>query len=399
VAATNYRSVLTEPGALRLMSSALVGRLPQGMSSLAILLLIRDATHSYAAAGVGVGANALAASLCAPLIGRLVDRFGRRTVVGPAAALQAAVYVLLAIAADAHASTLLLIACAALAGSLIPPIAPVVRTVLRELFDDHSVRETAFAMEAIAQETIWIVGPLLVTIVITLASPKVALLMLAVLVAAGTLLFLRSPLLERPVEHETEHAHHGSALASVDLRWLLLPVTLMGFAIGAVEVGIPALALHEGSRAASGFLLALWSFGSMVGGIRYSSSHWRATLGSRYMLLLLANCLSILPLVAAGSIGVAAACSFVAGLAIAPAFSCQYVLVGHVVLPGTEHEAFSWTLSGLIGGVAAGSALGGVVVAPLGVKAPFIIASVVACLAAIAALRFRGRFGAQVAIA
>ncbi|HEX3803692.1 MAG TPA: MFS transporter [Solirubrobacteraceae bacterium] len=397
--ATNYRSVLTEPGAARLMSTALVGRLPQGMSFLAILLLVREATHSYAAAGVAVGANALATSACAPLIGRLIDRFGRRRVVGPAAALQAAAYVLLALAAADHAATVLLILFAATAGALIPPIAAVVRTVLRDLFDDLSVRETAFGLEAIAQEMIWIVGPLLVTVVITLSSPKAALLMLAVLVFAGTLLFLRSPLLVRPEQHESEHPHRGSALASADLRWLLLPVTLTGFALGAVEVGIPALALHQGSRADSGLLLALWSLGSMTGGIRYSSARWRAALGSRYALLLLAECLFTVPLVAANSIAVAAACSFVAGLAVAPAFSCQYSLVGRVVIPGTEHEAFSWTLSGLIGGVAGGSALSGILIGQVGVKAPFILASAVACLAAIGASRFRGRFGAQIAIA
>ena len=101
----------------------------------------------------------------------------------------------------------------------------------------------------------------------------------------------------------------------------------------------------------------------------------------------------IAPLVAANTIAVAAVCSFIAGLAIAPVFSCQQSLVGQVVRPGTEHEAFSWTLSGLIGGVAAGSALGGIAVGAIGVKAPFVIACGVACLAAVAASRFRGRFG------
>jgi MFS family permease len=397
--ATNYRSVLTEPGAARLLSTALAGRLPQGMSSLAILLLVREATHSYAAAGAAVGANALASSACAPLLGRLIDRFGRRRVVGPAACLQACAYLLLALAATRHAGAIVLILCAAITGALIPPIGSVVRTVLRDLFDDLSVRETALALEAIAQEMIWIVGPLLVTVVITLASPGAALLMLAVLVFGGTLLFLRSPLLAQPERHESERSHRISALASTDLRWLLLPVTLTGAAIGAVEVGIPSLALHVGSRADSGLLLALWSLGSMAGGIAYSSARWRASLGSRYASLVLVDCLCTVPLVAANSIGVAAVCSFIAGLGIAPMFSCQSSLVGHVVLPGTEHEAFSWTFSGLVGGVAAGSALGGVVIGPFGVKAPFIIACGAAFLAATAASRFRGRFSARVAIA
>ncbi len=397
--ANKYRSVLTAPGCSRLLSTALLGRLPQGMSALAVLLLVRDSTDSYAASGVAVGANALAAAAAAPVLGRMIDRVGRRWVVGPAALLQGMMYVLLAVAADAHADALVLIVCSAFAGALTPPIAPVVRTLLRDLFQEPSVRETAYALEAIAQETIWVVGPLLVTVIITTFSPKAAVLTLSVIGVLGTLLFLRSPLLDAVPEHRHGHRHAGSALGSIDLRWLLLPVTLMGVGLGAVEVGIPALALHNGSQAAAGYLLALWSLGSMAGGIRYSTTHWRAPLGSRYCMLLFLDCAVTIPLLAANSIAAAAVASFIAGLAVAPVFSCQYLLVGQVVVPGTEHEAFSWLLSGLIGGLAAGSALGGVAIGPLGVRAPFVIGCVAAAFAATSATRFRGRFSAGVALA
>lgn len=373
--------------------------MPQGMSSLAVLLLVREATHSYAAAGAAVGAGALAGAICGPLLGRLIDRFGRRMVVGPAAAAQAVAYVLLALAARGHAGALVLIVVAGLTGALVPPISSVVRAMLRDLYEDVSVRETAYGLEAIVQETIWIVGPLLITVIITLASPKLAVVLLGALGLAGTLLFLRSPLLDHPHAQHDDEDGRGSALSSLDLRWLLLPVALMGFGLGAVEVGIPSLALHDGSRPASGYLLALWSLGSMLGGIRYSVARWRTSLGSRYAVLLLANCLFIVPLLLANSIALAAIASLIAGFAVAPAFSCQYSLVGHVVIRGTEHEAFSWVLSGLIAGVAAGSALGGAAIAPLGVKAPFLLACVAAGLAAVTATRFRGRFAAEMAVA
>src|SRR5580700_6140442 len=98
-----YRPVLATPGALRLILSALVARLPQGMAPLAVLLLVRDATHSYAIAGLAVGAEAFATAGCAPVFGRLVDRVGRRRVIAPLAGTQAVVYLLLVVAADAHA--------------------------------------------------------------------------------------------------------------------------------------------------------------------------------------------------------------------------------------------------------------------------------------------------------
>lgn len=137
----------------------------------------------------------------------------------------------------------------------------------------------------------------------------------------------------------------------------------------------------------------------MAGGVHYSSTRWGASLGSRYALLLALNCLVTAPLLFAGSIALAAVFCFVAGLAVAPTFSCVYSLVGHVVIPGSEHEAFGWMLSGLIAGVALGSALGGAVIGSFGVRGPFVLAVVAAGLAAAGAIRFRGRFGREVAVA
>ena len=394
--ANTYRSVFARPGAARLFASSLIGRLPLGMSSLTMLLLVRESTHSYAAAGAAVGASALAAALCGPVLGRLIDLAGRRLVVGPVAGLQACAYLALALAAGARMGAPVLIGCCALAGALVPPVAPVVRALLRELYDEPRVRETAFSLEAILQETIWIAGPLLTTVVVTVSSPRIAAAMLGAIGLGGTLLFLASPLLA------TGAPRHGpagrvSALASQRLRWLLVPVALMGAGLGAVEVGIPSLALHDGSRAASGSLLALWSLGSMAGGVGYSSARWRSGLGSRYAVLLLLNCLSLIPLLLTGSLALAVPASFIAGLAIAPTFSCLYSLVGHVVIPNSEHEAFSWVLSALVIGIAAGSAGAGVLISSLGIHGPFLLALIAAACAAAGSVRFAGMpFGVSV---
>lgn len=390
-----YRSVLGYPGAIRLLSSALLGRLPQGMSSLAILLLVRGATHSYAAAGLAVGAEALAAAASAPPLGRLIDRFGRRVVLGPLAVAQACVYVLLVLAATNGAGAAVLIFLSLAAGVLLPPIAPVVRALLREIFRDPATRETAYALEAVAQESIWIVGPLVVAVVIAIVSPEVAVLMLAAVAVTGTWWFLRTPLVDAAADVEPRPRRAGSPLSSEDLRWLLAPVALTGAALGAIEVGLPSLAIHAGSRPAAGLLLALWSVGSMAGGLWYSVRTWDSPLGSRYVALLLAAAVAAAPLLVARSIPAAAACSFLAGLATAPTFSCQYSLVSHVVGSGTSNEAFSWISSALVGGIAAGSAIGGAVIGPVGVIGPFVIACAVSVLGALLALRFRGRFEMQ----
>lgn len=386
---SKYRSVLGRPGAARLFASALVARLPQGMAPLAVLLLVRGATHSYAIAGFAVGAQALATAASAPVVGRLVDHLGRERVLAPLACVQAAVYVMLVVAADQHGGGAALIPLAALAGALLPPIAPVVRVLLRELYEDLDVRETAYSLEAVLQELIWISGPLLIALLIAFTSAALAVGVLGAVCVTGTAAFLRSPLLRRDAETGADALERRSALASPELRALLGPVALTGTGLGAIEVGLPSLALHAGSRPASGLLLALWSLGSLVGGLWYGSRVWSSPLRTRYQTLLAVAVLCTAPLIAARSITAGMVCSVLAGLTIAPMFSCQYALVGRSVSAGSETEAFTWVSAALIGGLAAGSAIGGAMIGPAGVGGPFVVSCLATTLAAVLTVGLR----------
>ncbi|MEA2211732.1 MAG: hypothetical protein QOF83_1680 [Solirubrobacteraceae bacterium] len=380
--ATRYRSVLSVPGSPRLLATALIGRLPQGMSSLAILLLVRGSTHSYAVAALAVAVYTLASAVCAPLQGHLIDRFGRARVLAPSAIGQAAGLATLVLASDAHAGAPVLVGVAAVAGGLLPPVAPTVRALLGEVFRDASTRESAYALDAVVQEVIWTAGPLVVAVLIATVSAAAAVLLVAAICVVGTLLFVFSPLARGGGSRGHRHTHQ-TALASRELRRLLLPVALTGAGLGAIEVGLPALALHSGSRAASGLLLAIWSVGSMAGGLWYGSRTWRSPLAGRYRLLLVAAVVFSAPLIAARSVPVAMVCSLLAGLTIAPVFSCQYALVGRLVTAGAETEAFTWISGALVTGIAAGTALGGVTVGPGGISAPFIVSCGATGLAAL----------------
>jgi MFS family permease len=385
-----YRSVLSIPGCARVFATALVGRLPQGMSSLAILLLVRAATHSYPAAGVAVGAFAFATAAASPLQGRLVDRHGRGRVLVPVALVQGALLVALVLAAQAGAGTMVLVGLSGACGALSPAIAPSVRALLGEVAGDREVRETAYSLESVIQELIWITGPLLVAVVVAFASPSAALLLSAACGIVGTLLFARSPLVKAG-RRRGRSQPSGRALAMPELRVLLAPMVLMGTALGAIEVGIPSLALHAGSRPSSGLLLALWSLGSLTGGLWYGSRTWRAPLSHRYRLLTIATVISTAPLIAARTIPEGMIAALLAGVTIAPAFSCLYALVGRVVTPGAETEAFTWAASSLIVGLSIGSALGGVAIDAAGVSGPFVLSCLASGVTALLALRTRDR--------
>lgn len=383
---SKYRSVLSVPGSLALILSALVGRLPLGMSSLAMLLLVRETHHSYAVAGLVVGAYALASAAAAPLQGRLVDGFGRTRVLVPCAFGQALMLVAFVLAASADASGTALVPLAALTGAFAPPVPATARALLREVYRDPAVRDTAYALDSVVQEVVWISGPLVVALVVSVSSPDVAVLLVAAVCVVGTLLFVRSPLArrsDRPVHHEQRSAVRSNRA----LRALLAPVFLLGAGLGAIEVGLPSLALHAGSRPATGLLLALWSVGSVIGGLWYGARVWSSSLTGRYRMLILAAVACSVPLVFARTIPEGAVASLLAGLTTAPVFSSQYALVGRVVQRGSENEAFTWISAALVAGIAAGSAIGGVVIAAAGVSAPFIVSCLATALAAAMSLR------------
>jgi MFS family permease len=384
-----YRSVLVVPGSLRLYVTALLARLPQGMSSLATLLLVRATTHSYAVAGLATGGEALASAAAGPLQGRLVDRFGRGRVLGPCAVAQAAMFVALVLAARTHLPGAALVTIACAIGAAQPAIAPAVRALLRIVVVDPQVRESAYALEAVIQELIWMTGPLIVGAVAAAASPSAAVLVCPVLCLAGTAMFVSAPA-SRGGRRRGPRAGAAVLRGIPELRAMLLPVAFMGAAIGATEVGLPSLALHTGSPASTGLLLATWSAGSMIGGLAYGSRSWSLSLSERYRRLLAAAVLCGAPLIFADSIPVGIVGALLTGLTISPVFSCQYALIGRAVPDGVETEAFTWVSSSLVAGLAGGSALGGALIGSVGVDAPFGLACLLLALAAVSSVRLRG---------
>jgi predicted MFS family arabinose efflux permease len=269
-----------------------------------------------------------------------------------------------------------------------PAIAPSVRALLGEMVTDPTTRETAYALESVIQELIWITGPMIVALVITLLAPAGAVLVSAGVCVAGTTLFITSPRV-RASSAPRSVQRVQSAVRSRELRAMLGPVAMMGAAIGLIDVGIPALALHAGSRASTGVLLALWSVGSLCGGLWYGGVSWRLRLSDRYRWLLTAAVACVVPLVFARTIPEAMVASLLAGVTIAPVFSCQYALVGRSATAGSETEAFTWVAAALMAGLAAGSSLSGVLIGGVGLSAPFVAACAAMGVAALAAVRVR----------
>ena len=102
-----YRNVLASRELRYLFAASVIGRLPIGMSGLAILLLVQGATQSFATGGAATGCYVAGLAGVAPAIGRVIDRRGPRAMLIGAALLFPASLAALLIAVAMRASSTL----------------------------------------------------------------------------------------------------------------------------------------------------------------------------------------------------------------------------------------------------------------------------------------------------
>jgi MFS family permease len=76
----SYQELLQDRRWARPLVSSLIGRIPETMMSVALVLLAQQSTGSYLYAGLATGGFALGSALAGPVAGRALDRFGQRVV-------------------------------------------------------------------------------------------------------------------------------------------------------------------------------------------------------------------------------------------------------------------------------------------------------------------------------
>ena len=78
-----YREILSLPGALQFALAGLLARAPMSMVGISIILAIRALYSSYSLAGLISAMQVVAFAVCAPVLARMVDRYGQMQVMLP----------------------------------------------------------------------------------------------------------------------------------------------------------------------------------------------------------------------------------------------------------------------------------------------------------------------------
>jgi MFS family permease len=355
-----YLTVWRLPSAPVLLLAGFAGRLPSAMVPLALLLMVRQQTGSYAVAGLASAALGVAMAVVAPMLGRLADRRGpRRVLLIESLAYPVLLAVLMAVVLTGGSTGAILLASAA-AGASTPLVSGTVRALWSRV--DPRVRGTAYALDATANELVFVVGPTLVAVLSVVAGAAAAVAVAGLLGVAGTVAIATTPALRgwRPAPQPHSRLL-GTVLTPGMPRLLASDFALMtGF--GALEVAIPAFASAAGRPGLSGLLLAVWSLGSVGGGLWFGARVLSVSLPRQYRWGLLGVTIGLVPLAVVSSPWVLAALLFLGGTAIAPTLTVQNNLVGSLAPAHATTEAFTWLSTIAFGASAVGAALAGALI-------------------------------------
>ncbi|KAB1150603.1 MFS transporter [Streptomyces luteolifulvus] len=357
--ATGYLEILRARHASRLLVGTLVGRLPNATSAIAIVLFVRAEGGSYSLAGALAAAYGVANAVGQPVLGRLVDLHGQPRVQLPAAALSA-----LAMTAFAFTGTgplPLAYAAVGAAGLFTPPLEGGLRALWPAVLRAEDQVHTAYAMDAVAQEVMFTVGPLLVTLCMSLWSAQAALLLLNVVGVLGALSVVVSPP-SRAWRSAPREAHWLGALRSTGLVALLGAFFFVGLALGSITVASVSYADDHGGDAVYGWLMAGLGLGALIGGVCYGARRWSGEPARRLRVLVALLAVCYLPLMLMPSAVAMTLLSVLSGVFLAPAIACAFVLVDRYAPTGTVTEAFSWLVTTFTVGASVGTGLAGPVV-------------------------------------
>jgi MFS family permease len=366
----------------------MIARSAGAMFGVATVAMVAARRDSYELAGAVMAVGMVVLAIFAPVMGRLVDRFGQRRVAIPSFLWSGFWAALTVLASVRDWPSWTLFVTYPLVG-LIPSLGTMARARWSHIFrKDAKKLHTALSFEQVMEEVTFVVGPVLAVWLSTALFPEAGFVFAALCYGVGVAIFVSARSTEPPVvpHHERPHGFAHSAPGLIPLAFIM---TMTGVIFGVNEVVTLAVAEEAGAKSAAGPILALYAVGSAISGLFFGHiSH-----GRNLIKLLMVGTLGMVvleaPILLAPNLWWLAALMLFAGLATAPTLITTMNLIERLVPKAQLNEGMTVVLTGLIIGIAAGSAVSGAVIDRIGSREGFLVAVVAGALAFVMALGTR----------
>lgn len=355
------------------------------MYGIGVVLLISLLTGRYGPAGTVAAAGSVGLALSGPVIAKLADQHGQRRVLLPQLAVFAASMTALVACAQVRAPFWTLLITGVVSGASMPSLGTMVRTRWSALVGTDPRRlHTAFALESVADELVFVIGPALAALLATQFLPASGVAAAGLFCIAGTIAFTAQratepaavpsprratapeppagpdpaagPALVRAGGWRRALGRRMPSLPAPGLVTLAPVFLLLGATFSMIDLSTVAFATERGARPLAGVVLGTYALGSAVGGLWYGSKHWRAGLGRRFTIALACAVCGFTTYWAMPGLAPLAVAGFLASLAVAPALASGFAILERQAPPHRKTEAMAWLGSTISVGVAFGSA-------------------------------------------
>ncbi|MFZ3493885.1 MFS transporter [Streptomyces sp. 5.8] len=387
-----YRKVIALTGPLLPLISFLA-RLPVAMSQFGSVLLVAETSGSLATAGIVGGTLSAGQVVFGPVLGRLADRHGQRSVVLAAAAVNAVATAALVAGALADLATVPLAAIGFVTGASVPLIGPLARTrsvaLAHRAKSDEGVVGAIHSLEGTLDEVSFVFGPALVGLATLALHPAIALGGAAALVAVFGTLYALHPTaavtagVPAGVRRDKERTRVRPPRVVLAVRGSL---ALQGAMFGACQAGIAALTLQLGVPGQAGIVYAAMGVVSAAVGLSLGALPARFGLRLRWRVATAAALVLSVPLLFTQTLWPLYVVVTVLGAAYAPHLITAFALTERAVEPGRLAESMAFAASSLVAGQAASLAVSGRLAEWYGPWAAFAVAVGAAALCLVLAL-------------
>ena len=350
---------------------------------------------SYGLAGAVSAGGIVVLAVAGPVIGRLVDKHGQRRASMPFILLTfvAGIVTVVLSAVGAPAWTLFV---GYAVSAFLPEMGPMSRARWAHLLrDEPDALHAAMSLEQVVEEATFVLGPVLGVLAATTLFPEAGLLLAYVVFTAGSVLFLAERRSEPPVVPHDERPQ-GLAIARPGVAAVAAALFMVGAVFGGNEVVAVAVADEAGRTGMSSVILGAFALGSALSAIVFGTRKFTGSIARRFVWCALAMFVLEAPVLLLDGLWGLTVMMFVAGSATAPTLITGMTLVQHLVPRAFLTEGMAVVITGLLIGLASGTALSGVLVDAWGAHETFALPVTAALLSALIAAGWGRRIAAGV---
>lgn len=354
-------------GGWAFLVTALIGRLPAATVQLGLLLYVSGAGLGLGLAGLTVAAAGLGSAIGAPLVGRLVDRFGPLPVVAAATVVQLLGMGSLLLVVLHDGPSALVLVFAALIGSTNPQVGAIARARWSAIARRRRLPglvSRALGYETACDEVGFILGPVIAGVLVGLLGPNPALGVLMAWVVLGQGCFIVYLLSRRGLAVDTHTLDVADGTAP-RIRWAaVLPPMLVclcvGTVFGSTQTVLTAINDARGTAGYTGLIYGCMGVGSALASMLVSRLPRRLPLSVRVAGGAMLVSLVALVLLSIPGPAVLGLLFMVTGLGVGTMLVSAYTRGEHVAPSHRIASVMTMLTTCLVLGVAFGSALGGV---------------------------------------